>query len=76
MSFLRQEIRTKDLNEPISHYADAVRFGDLLFISGVAPLDENGNVVGGEDVVQQTRQVFKNMARVLSAANAGFENIL
>jgi reactive intermediate/imine deaminase len=73
---LRQEIRIKDLNEPISHYTDAVRFGDLLFISGVAPLDENGKVVGDENVVQQTRQVFKNMARILNVANAGFENVL
>ena len=73
---LRQEIRVKELGEPISHYTDAVRFGDLLFISGVAPLDESGKVVGGEDVVQQTRQVFKNMAKILNAANAGFEDIL
>jgi hypothetical protein len=33
-SRLRQEIRVKDLSEPISHDTDAVRFGDLLFVSG------------------------------------------
>lgn len=73
---MRQEIRVRELSEPISHYTDAVRFGDLLFISGIAPVDENGKVVGGDDVAVQTRQVFKNMAKILKAANAGFENIL
>jgi hypothetical protein len=31
----RQELRVPELAEPISHYTDAVRFGDLLLISGV-----------------------------------------
>ena len=32
---LRQEFRVPGLNEPISHYTDAVRFGTLLFVSGI-----------------------------------------
>ena len=43
----REEFRVDGLNEPISHYTDAVRFGDLLFISGIAPVDENLDLVGG-----------------------------
>jgi|SRR5579862_1406272 len=73
---MRHEIRVDGLNAPISHYTDAVRFNDLLFISGVAPLDGNANLVGGEDVVAQTRQVFKNLDRVLTAAGLGFANVL
>ena len=49
------------LAEPISHYTDAVRAGDLLFVSGCVPVDGDGNLVGG-DVVAQTRQVFANIA--------------
>mgnify|MGYP001544521146 CR=1 FL=1 len=73
---MRQEIRVNELSEPISHYTDAVRFGDLLFISGVAPLDASLKVVGGDDVVAQARQVFANMAKILAAANASFSDIL
>lgn len=73
---MRQEIRVKGLNPPISHYTDAVRYGDLLFISGVAPLDEELALVGGEDVVAQARQVFRNLAKILAAAGIGFEAIL
>ena len=73
---LRQEIRVPALNDPISHYTDAVRFGDLLFVSGVAPLDEAGNLVGGDDVVAQTRQVFENLKKILDAAQASFSDVL
>jgi reactive intermediate/imine deaminase len=64
------------LAEPISHYTDAVRFGDLLFISGVPPLDAEGRLVGGEDAAQQTRQIFENMRLILEAAGADFDDIL
>lgn len=73
---MREEIRIHDLNQPISHYTDAVRFGNLLFISGVAPLDSDLRVVGGDDVVAQTRQVFVNMGKILKAAGAQFSDIL
>ena len=72
----REEFRVAGLNEPISHYTDAVRFGDLLFISGLAPVDENLNLVGGDDVAAQTRQLFENMDRILEAAGASFADIL
>ncbi len=73
---MRQEIRVEGLNPPISHYTDAVRFGDLLFISGVGPIDENMEVVGGEDVAAQTRCIFQNMEKVLRAVGLGFGDIL
>jgi len=73
---MREEFRVKGLNEPVSHYTDAVRWGDLLFISGLAPLDEAGKLVGGDDVAAQTRQIFRNMAKILGAAGAGFEDVV
>ena len=72
----REEYRVDGLNEPVSHYTDAVRFGDLLFISGVAPVDENLDLVGGDDVAAQTRRLFENMDRILKAAGASFGDIL
>lgn len=73
---MREELRVEGLSTPISHYTDAVRWGDLLFISGVAPLDAEGRLVGGDDVVAQTRQVFRNLKLVLDAAGADFADIL
>jgi reactive intermediate/imine deaminase len=72
----RKELRVEGLAPPISHYCDAVRFGDLLFISGIPPTDAAGRVVGGDDVAAQARQVFLNMKLVLDAAGASFADIL
>jgi 2-iminobutanoate/2-iminopropanoate deaminase len=72
----RQEIMLPDLGEPISHYAHAVRFGDLLFISGCAPVDASLRLVGGDDVVGQTRQVLANLGQVLATAGLGPRDVL
>jgi reactive intermediate/imine deaminase len=71
----RTEFRVHGLAEPISHYTDAVRAGDLLFVSGCVPVDGDGNLVPG-DVVAQTRQVFANVGAVLEAAGAGFGDVV
>lgn len=71
----RQEFRIEGLSAPISHYCDAVRFGDQLFISGIPPTDAAGRVVS-DDVAAQARQVFLNMKLVLDAAGASFADIL
>jgi reactive intermediate/imine deaminase len=72
----REEYRVAGLSEPISHYTDAVRAGDLLFVSGIVPVDAEGTLVGGEDVVAQARAVFETLGRVLAAAGAGPEDVV
>jgi 2-iminobutanoate/2-iminopropanoate deaminase len=67
---MRKEYRVDGMPEPLSHYTDAVRAGELLFISGVVPVDGEGRLVGGEDVVAQATTVFESLGRVLSAAGA------
>ena len=59
----RQEIAVRGVLAPLRHYTDAVRFGDLLFVSGVIPLDENGRLMGGDDAAAQTPQVLLNIKK-------------
>jgi len=68
VSHHREELRVEGLAEPISHYTDAVKAGGLLFVSGIVPVDAEGKLVGEGDVVEQARQVFRNMELVLGAA--------
>jgi 2-iminobutanoate/2-iminopropanoate deaminase len=72
----RQEYRVEGLPEPFSHYTDAVRAGDLLFVSGCVSVDADGNVVGIGDVVAQARQVFVNIGLALAAAGASFADVV
>ena len=60
---------------PISHYAHAVIAGDALYISGIVPVDSEGNLAG-DDVVAQARQVFSIMEQVLSAAGASAADVV
>jgi 2-iminobutanoate/2-iminopropanoate deaminase len=71
----REEFMVEGLMPPISHYCDAVRWGDLLFVSGVAPVDAQGKVVS-DDPAAQTRQIFLNMKAILDAAGTSFADVL
>jgi 2-iminobutanoate/2-iminopropanoate deaminase len=71
----REEIRVPELGTPISHYTDAVRVGDLLFVSGCVPTDADGDVVGGDDVAAQAEKVFENIGAILAAAGATFADV-
>jgi reactive intermediate/imine deaminase len=72
----REEFSIPGLSPPLSHYCDAVRFGNLLFISGIVALDEKQAVIGGDDAAAQAEAIFQIMAKVLKAAGAGFEDVL
>jgi 2-iminobutanoate/2-iminopropanoate deaminase len=75
-SCLRTEYRVPGLPEPISHYTDAVAANGMLFVSGCVPVDGDGRLIGGDDVVAQARQVFVNIGTVLSAAGAEFADVV
>ncbi len=72
----REEIRVPGLAEPISHYTDAVRAGELLFVSGCIAVDADGRLVGGDDVVAQARQVFANLVAALEAGGASLADVV
>jgi 2-iminobutanoate/2-iminopropanoate deaminase len=72
----RQEFKIEGLPAPLSHYTDAVRFGDMLFVSGLTAHDSEGKLVGGADAAAQTRQILVNLKRVLDATGAAMADVL
>src|SRR4029453_7459748 len=60
----------------IGPYSQAIRAGDLLFVSGQIPIDPaTGTLVEG-DIAVQTRRVLDNLAAILAAAGASFEHVV
>ena len=59
-----------------SPLAQAIRAGNLLFVSGQGPLDPKSRVVVSTDIREQTRQTLVNLASVLSAAGLGFADVV
>ncbi|MGE0005713.1 MAG: RidA family protein [Parvibaculaceae bacterium] len=55
--------------------SDAVRFGDLVFVSGMVGFDGEGAIVGG-GIAAETRQTFANIERVLARAGASLADVL
>ena len=64
-----QAITTADAPAPVGPYNQAVQAGGWLYCSGQIPLDPaTGEMVGGGDVEEETRQVLRNLKAVLNAA--------
>ena len=72
----REEFRVGALPAPISHYTDAVRWGDILFVSGCAPIGADGQVVAPGDVTAQARVVHEYLGAALRAGGTDFEHVL
>jgi 2-iminobutanoate/2-iminopropanoate deaminase len=68
-------IKTSEAPAAIGPYSQAVRAGDFIFTSGQIGLQpETGKLVEG--VEAQTRRVLANLHAVLTAAGAGFEQVV
>ena len=62
--------------QPVSPLAQAIRYGNMLFLSGQGSLDPStGEVVPG-DIEAQTRQTLANLMTILEAAGATSKNIV
>ena len=61
----------------IGPYSQAIRAGDLLFVSGQIPLDPStGELVGGDDPAAQADQVMRNIEAVLAAGGAALSDVV
>jgi 2-iminobutanoate/2-iminopropanoate deaminase len=72
----KQIISTTDAPQAIGPYAQAVRAGNLLFLSGQIPLDPATGALIEGDVVAQTKRVMENLSAVLRAAGATFATVV
>lgn len=59
-----------------SPLSQAVRFGQLLFVSGQVPVDpQTGTMVAG-DIREQTRQVMDNLRAIIEEAGGSMEQVM
>ncbi len=69
-------IITNDAPAPIGPYNQAVKAGNLLFISGQIALIPGTTTLANGTIAEETRQVMKNLEAILKAASAGFEHVV
>ena len=59
-----------------SPLAQAIRAGNLLFVSGQGPLDPKTREVVSPDIREQTKQTLTNLKSVLGAAGLNFSHVV
>jgi len=69
-------VSTDKAPKAIGPYSQAVISGELIFTSGQIPLDPSTQQMVQGDIRVQTERVMDNLAAVLDAAGAGFENVV
>ncbi|MFT5138586.1 MAG: reactive intermediate/imine deaminase [Lysobacterales bacterium] len=72
----KQIIHTDQAPAAIGTYSQAVRHGDLVFVSGQIPLVPGSMEMVEGDFEQQVRQVFENLSAICAASGGGLENII
>ena len=72
----REYIHTKKAPSAIGAYSQAVKYGDMIFLSGQIPLDPDKMILVSDDIDMQIKQVFINLKYVLEASGSSLENIL
>ena len=72
----RQIIHTDRAPRAVGPYSQAVKAGDMVFVSGQIALDPaTGNLVPGS-IEDQTRQAMENVKAVLGAAGTSLERVV
>lgn len=59
-----------------SPLAQAIRAGNLLFVSGQGPLDPKTREVVSPEIAAQTRQTLTNLANILATAGLSMANVV
>ena len=70
---------TKSLGMPWEKeygYAQAVKVGDTIYLSGQVSHDDRGNIVGLRDMEAQMRQAYANIQKVLAQYGATMDNVV
>lgn len=70
----KQPVHSDSAPSAIGTYSQAIRSGDLVFLSGQIPLDPATMEVVDGDFEARARQVFENLRAVAEAAGANLDN--
>jgi len=72
----KQTIQSDDAPAAIGTYSQAIRHGDLVFLSGQIPLDPRTMEIVGGDFDARARRVFENLKAVAAAAGGDLNQVV
>ena len=70
-----QYVHTDEAPQAIGPYSQAVKAHSMVYTSGQIALTPAGEMID-RDIVLQTKQVLKNLSKVLEAAESSLQNVV
>lgn len=62
--------------ENIVGYSRAVKIGNTVEVTGTVAVDDNGNLVGGNNAYEQTKFIIQKIEKVLQKAGASLKDVV
>ncbi len=62
--------------EDIVGYSRAVKVGNTIEVTGTVAVDDNSNLVGGDNAYEQTKFIIQKIEMVLERAGAGLKDVI
>ena len=73
---MKEPISAPGAAAPSGSYSQAIRAGDLVYVSGQGPLDPQTGAVLGETIEEQTARTLDNVQAILAAAGASLRDVV
>lgn len=73
---MKEIISTENAPDAIGPYSQAVKVGNMVFLSGQIPIDPKTGEFVSSEIGEQTAQVLKNLRAVLEAAGTSLNNVV
>jgi 2-iminobutanoate/2-iminopropanoate deaminase len=72
----KEVIYSSNAPEPIGPYSQAVKAGNMLFVSGQIAINRSSGEMITATIAEETEQVMKNLSEILLAANMDFSHVV
>jgi len=73
---MKKIIDTKNAPAPIGPYSQAVRAGNMIYLSGQIAIDPESEEIAEGSITDETNQIMKNIAAILDAEGLDFGAVL
>ena len=73
---IKESVSTKNAPAAIGPYSQAIKVGNLLFLSGQISIDPKTNQMNSGSIEEQTKLVLDNLDAVLKASGMSMENVV
>jgi 2-iminobutanoate/2-iminopropanoate deaminase len=73
---MREIITTESAPPAVGPYSQAVRYGNLLFVSGQISLDPEKGEIVGTDIEVQAKRVLDNLKAIVEAGGMELDHVL